>query len=296
MLRNARNTRLIATIAIASLWSFRPAFASGYAATGGIAVSAQVDNNIEANDEFTLHDQIFATLPLAWSKATIDSWFPYATFKATAMGAYATGTYHFTHASGYGAMDYVLELKAPTNHPVNVSFSDELSLFGLAAGPHSQLSLYGLAEIGHSVLQPDGEYEIVPIVYDEYTYSVVPTDNNPVQYQKTVHNSHSLQLQTNEVYFINLFGEVGVTGGLGPDTTSGFVGVDPMIFYSVADYPDVLFDLSPEVGNSTGKFLSGVPETSTWAMMIAGFGLIGATMRLGKGVRRDHNRRYRFAR
>jgi hypothetical protein len=110
-------------------------------------------------------------------------------------------------------------------------------------------------------------------------------------YDGSISENSVYSLQTNEIYTVQLLAEVyaeqiscSVEGGCGynGDIDGGGVGgtqfgtatVDPtfQIAPGTPNFGDYKFEFSPGVGNGLA---SGVPELSTWAMMLIGFAGLG---------------------
>ena len=78
------------------------------------------------------------------------------------------------------------------------------------------------------------------------------------------------------------------TGFFNPQTEAfdlqvnqSFAFIDPIISLSIGGVkiPNTRLFLSPGIGNGPIPTIGGVPETASWAMMIAGFGMIGGASR-----------------
>jgi hypothetical protein len=81
--------------------------------------------------------------------------------------------------------------------------------------------------------------------------------------------------------FANLFGLVyHLDGGpLGDGTKGDIEGIgadNSSAFFAICPGPVGLCDIGELCGEITGP---AIPEPGTWAMLIAGFGLVGATLR-----------------
>ena len=82
--------------------------------------------------------------------------------------------------------------------------------------------------------------------------------------------------------------DIGVAYSIdNPIANSGFAYADPFIYIdpSFADAADYSIILSPGVSNAVPTLTPPVPEPETWALMLAGFGLVGT---LGRRLRPRH--------
>jgi hypothetical protein len=85
---------------------------------------------------------------------------------------------------------------------------------------------------------------------------------------------------TNTAYLIILSATAGAANATSPESAfdgSGSVSIDPYFYLdpSVADPQDYTLLFSPGIINSPSNVADSVPEPSTWAMMLIGFGGLG---------------------
>jgi hypothetical protein len=94
--------------------------------------------------------------------------------------------------------------------------------------------------------------------------------NDPTTSQTFTDNG-TYTFQTNVIYTVSLAGylEADVSGNLGGGTETVSAYIDPQ--FSIASPGAYTLEFSAGIGNSVG----GVPEPSTWAMMLLGFGSVG---------------------
>ena len=106
--------------------------------------------------------------------------------------------------------------------------------------------------------------------------------------QKDSENNHFLMLETNTLYDVVLDGYVSSAN----DDQSSYASIfiDPRFTYAGDLYPDVTLEFSAGAGNMTGS-PAGLPEPSSWVMMIFGLVGLGSVMRVDRqGARLAHLR------
>jgi PEP-CTERM motif len=89
-----------------------------------------------------------------------------------------------------------------------------------------------------------------------------------------------ISMLTNTAYLIILSATAGAANATSPESAfdgSGSVSIDPYFYLdpSVADPQDYTLLFSPGIINSPSNVADSVPEPSTWAMMLIGFGGLG---------------------
>ena len=83
------------------------------------------------------------------------------------------------------------------------------------------------------------------------------------------------------------FGPIGASGNPFNDriTLTGLLASTATSQFTLSNFQVNVFDGYTAIGEiSVNGAAAGVPEASTWAMLIAGFGMVGATMRRRKAV------------
>jgi PEP-CTERM motif len=99
-----------------------------------------------------------------------------------------------------------------------------------------------------------------------------------------------INMLTNTPYLIILSATAGAANAISAETAfsgSSSVSIDPYFYLdpSIADPQDYALVFSPGIVNSPGNAVGGVPEPSTWAMMLIGF--VGLGCAGYRGMRRS---------
>ena len=153
----------------------------------------------------------------------------------------------------------------------NIALGMATALVAFASPAYAAPLLFTFSDANHSSFQIDTN----PVSTPSFIFSFTAPVTNGMQ--------NGAAFNFGNVRFFSagsgggVFSEFGAEGGFGPQLYSGTTAA-PVLAPGTFSFTDL-------AGNRTGATLTisavaaAVPEPATWAMMLVGFGMMGATMR-----------------
>lgn len=175
------------------------------------------------------------------------------------------GPYFLNSASGDLELTYYVEINGPIGNAVvgvnaiGVATTAALSAVG---GAVSTADASATIEINAFTGPPTNQNMIVA--------GASATDGYPDSH--SFHLSQTFEQETNSPFEVFVFGAADASAEEG--SASGYAYVDPYFYIPTSDpnYADYSISVSAGIGNSP---MSGIPEPSTWAMMLLGVAGLG---------------------
>jgi hypothetical protein len=176
-------------------------------------------------------------------------------------------------SSGDFELTYYAEINGPVGNVV----------IGVDAHGETQTAISGTATAAASAAIQINAFTGPPTTQNIIIANAYATNGN----YDTFNLSQTFEQETNNVFEVFIFGatEADTNGG----SAFAYANVDPYFYIPTSDpnYGDYSISVSSGIGNSP---MSGVPEPSTWAMMLIGFAGLGfagyrARKHAGAGLR-----------